>query len=339
MTVPPGQARSEFKRTPRERDKRKRCGAVCLGVVAILLGTLSASASGARQATSPCPGVPFASPPLMAPAAPPVECSSTLLGIGNVASVITSPHGQRSGFYTIKPAALQRSFQRSSFSTVCAYGYSWGYMDKAVSQGNPSYVVSTDTAATKVAVTSPTTDEHSIAGSLEWDNANTGQWVQMGYWRGLGPSGWTDTLSPDQVMIYLEFNASGGAYQWSPLFAVAQGSRHEFKMTQDGSGHYHNFYLDGNLKWANVYLDQSPNRALAGNEDFNRDSSCEPGFSDNNFFNVAFNHTNPNAGHAVGVVSQGGPWQSDQTDLTSDLPAIGYQCGANPGRLYWYCGV
>jgi hypothetical protein len=118
---------------------------------------------------------------------------------------------------------------------VCAFDYSYGYLYKTVSLGNPSYVVSTDTAATKVAVTGPSASEHSIAGLLEWDNTNTGQWLQLGYWRGLGPTGWQDTLPPDQVLIY-EFN-SRGAYRWSPLFAVAQGSRHEFNFTQDGSGH------------------------------------------------------------------------------------------------------
>ncbi len=72
---------------------------------------------------------------------------------------------------------------------------------------------------------------------------------------------------------------------------------------------------------------------------FNQDSSCEPGFADNNFFNVAFNGVHVDSGHATGVVSQQAPWQSDQADLTSDLPNLSYQCGSNPGRLYWYCGV
>jgi hypothetical protein len=263
---------------------------------------------------------------------------STLLGIGNVPSIVSLPHGQRSGIHNVQPPPA-RSLQRSSASTVCAFDYSYGYIFKTVSIGNPSYVVSTDTAATKVAVMSPGTSEHSIAGLLEWDNTNTGQWVQMGYWRGMGPTGWQDNLPSDQAAIYLEFNSSGNAYNWTPLLAVSQGTRHEFKMTQDASGHYYNFYLDGNLKWANVYLDQVANRALAGNEDFNQDSSCEPGFADNNFFNVAFNGVHVDSGHAIGVVSQQPPWQSDQADLTSDLPSLSYSCGSNPGRLYWYCGV
>lgn len=281
-----------------------------------------------------------------APPAPPVQCGPGLIGIGNIGRPLSSvtgiPNGPRPvGAFPI-PATAPRTLSaasRTASNPACPNDYSYGYLWSYVSTGSPSSVGNEQTAVSGVAVTSPGSVEHNAAALVSWQTNHGGQnfWVQMGYVRGNMP-GWDDNLGSGQIAIYLEFNTSGGEYQFSPLIAINQGERHNFDMTEDPSGHYYNFYLDGTLKWANVYQDYPMNVLIYGNEDYNTDGVCEPGYADNNLFTFAESNVHVDPGHALATAGSVGPWQSDGNTTESSLPGMGYTCGANPNGYFWWCG-
>ena len=310
---------------------------MCAAVPATCFAVATSSTSAQGPPLSPCPGIPFAAPPAGAPPAPPFQCRPGLVGIGNVPAVIRQPAGKPSNIHNVHtpPAPTGRSLARSSASTVCNNGYSYGYLYRTHAVGQYATIQSLQETATNFLVTSPATDEHSIAGLFQWDNS-LGEFVQLGFWRGRGPTGWNDTLTSTQMLVYLEFYTNG-VYQWSPLFAANQTSRHDFKITQDATRHYYSLYVDGVLKWANVYLGTSTTRIVSVNEDYNVDGQCERAVSDNNSYSPSLVQIHVDSGHAVGVVTQNGPYASSQIDITAHLPEVNYQCGANPGRLYWWC--
>ena len=305
--------------------------------------------SAASSATSPCPGVPFEAPPAGATPAPPVQCGPGLIGIGNIGQPLSSVTGALNGprpvgaFPTpaVAPPKLRSvaSVASSASSTTCANDYGYGYLWETVSTGSPASVGNEQTAVSGVSVTSPGSNEHNAMALVSWQANHDSQsyWVQMGYVRGNMP-GWTDNLSSGQIAIYLEFNTSGGVYQFSALAAVNQGERHNFDMTEDPSGHYYNFYLDGTLKWADVYQDYPMTFLLYGNEDYNLDGACEPGYADNNLFTFPMPNVHVDPGHALATAGSVGPWQSDGDTTESSLPGMGYTCGSNSNGYYWWCG-
>ena len=322
----------------------------CAIVMICLIGP--GAASSAAPSASPCPGVPFQAPPAGAAPAPAVRCGPGLIGIGNVGRPLSEVTGALNGPKPVGafpiPAVAPRKLRtvanvthNVSDPTCVTNGYGYGYLWDTVSTGNPASVGTEQTAVSGVSVTSPggSSIEHNAIGMVSWQATHGafGYWVQMGYVRGNMP-GWVDNLSGDQIAIYLEFNTSGGTYQFSALAAVNQGERHNFDMTEDPTGHYYNFYLDGTLKWANVYQDYPMTYLIYGNEDYNTDGVCEPGYADNNLFTypVSVPHIDP--GHALATAGQTGPWQSDGDTTESSLPGMGYTCGSNPNGYFWWCG-
>jgi hypothetical protein len=332
------------------RPKRVGRRVAELGCVVGLTCLIGASTVNAGStASSPCPGVPFAPPPAGAPPAPSVQCGPGLVSIGNIGaplSTVTSvPNGPKPvGAFPIPSTAAARKLTSVSgasgaaSSTTCANDYGYGYLWSYVSTGNPASLGNEQTAVSGVGVTSLGSIEHNAVALVSWQTTHgpNNYWVQMGYVRGNMP-GWTDNLGSGQEAIYLEFNTST-AYQFYPLAAANDGTRHNFDMTEDASGHYYNFYLDGVLKWANVYQAYPATVAIYGNEDYNVDGVCEPGYADNNLFTLPVSNVHVDPGHALGTAGSTGPWQSDGDTTESSLPGLGYTCGSNSNGYFWWCG-
>jgi hypothetical protein len=320
-------------------------------VVATAVGCgflIASGAHGARSATSPCPGVPYVAPPLDAPPAPEVKCVAGLLGIGNIGiprSSIPKNGPQPVGAPVIPFTAPRKlsSANRAMYSTSCSgpHDPNFGLLWAPVSAGNPSSVSNSNTQVGGLSVSMPGSAEHVAGGLITWQTPTGNWWVQMGYLRGNTPT-WTDNLGPGYSAAYLEFETTGGTYNFTALLAVPDYNRHTFTMTSDSSGHYFNFYLDGALKWANVYDADTPSIVAVGNEDYTLDSTCESGYSDNNGFSLPLGAAQRiilDAGHAVGTAGETGPWTSDGDTFTAEALSLGYSCNVlNPNGYYWWCG-
>ena len=295
---------------------------------------------GAQRPPGLPAGVPYQPPPRGAPPEPAVPYEPSLLGVGNVSGFVIHPNVKVRKIPIGEPASSARTTSggtRSAGTSCASWVYQYASIYQPVAVGNPSYVESVDTAAWSMAVQNPT-NEHINAGIIDWQNSNG--WVQMGYQRGNSQT-WTDELGSNQTMIYMEFisNPPAGYYNWVPLAAVDQGSRHTFTITQDESGYYYNFYLDGNLKWANVYQAVPEQYVDSTLENFTTTDYCNTAVADNNFFNVPMRHVKVvDPGLAFGVSPQEGPWQSDVQMTENLMSSYGFVCGQDPGGNFWWCG-